>query len=96
MQQHFKAKRRWRRLLRRRRCTCGLPWPCIEVYVEACRRREADRIRPAITDPASSIAAGIRSTLVAWDAPTMPLFQVARAGTLTPAQEHRARGVPSC
>ncbi|MFC4071953.1 hypothetical protein [Actinoplanes subglobosus] len=96
MQQHLKAKRTWRRLLRRCRCTCGLPWPCIEVYVEACRRREADRIRTAITDPAPSIAVDIRSNPVAWDAPTMPLFQVARAGTLTPAQEHRAGGVPSC
>lgn len=89
-QQHLKATRRWWRVLGRRRCTCGLPWPCIEVYVEDCRRREEDRIRTVLTDPEPAPSVAANPTRPTWDAPTMPLFQVARAGALTPAQKYRA------
>ncbi|GLW32219.1 hypothetical protein Areg01_51580 [Actinoplanes regularis] len=34
--QHRKAKRK---LFRRTRCTCGLPWPCLELTLVAIRNR---------------------------------------------------------
>ncbi|BEL05697.1 hypothetical protein Q0Z83_038880 [Actinoplanes sichuanensis] len=67
-----------------------MPWPCIEAYVQECRRREEGRVRTAVSDPAPVGDRTVNQAPLSWDAPTMPLFQVARAGALTPAQEHRA------
>lgn len=38
---HRESKRRWWQILLRRpaRCSCGLPWPCLEVKLEQIRRR---------------------------------------------------------
>jgi hypothetical protein len=94
--QHRKEERRWWRVLGRRRCACGLPWPCIEATLAAGRHREENRTRTAISDPALSQAANSTSRPPAWDTPTMPLFQVARAGALTPGQERRSRGGAPC
>jgi hypothetical protein len=33
---HRKARRIW---FRRARCTCGLPWPCLELRLEKIRSR---------------------------------------------------------
>ncbi|GID49929.1 hypothetical protein Aca07nite_72040 [Actinoplanes capillaceus] len=63
-------------------------WPCIEAWMQENRRREEHRAQTSVSDPAPGAPA--------WAAPTMPLFQIGRAGGLTPAQEHRARGGPSC
>jgi hypothetical protein len=85
---HTRRARRWWRIFGRSRCTCGLPWPCIEAWMEKSRRREEHRARTAVSDPAPRVPV--------WAAPTMPLLQIGRAGALTPAQERRARGDRSC
>lgn len=81
--QHRKRARRWW-LFSHPRCTCGLPWPCIEAWMEESRQHEERRTQTSVSDPPPSAPA--------WNANTKPLFQVGRAGALTPAQERRARG----
>ncbi len=94
--QHLKAKRSWWFILGRRRCICGLPWPCIEAYVEECRRREEGRITTALTAPMPMTNTGVKPIPPTGCVPTMPLFQVTRAGGLTPAQEHHAGRESPC
>lgn len=82
--QHRKRKRRWWWPLRRQRCVCGLPWPCIEEWMAAARQREEHRVQTSASEPPLATPA--------WNGNTRPLYQVGRAGSLTPAQERRARG----
>lgn len=62
----------------------------------AGRHREDNRTRTAVSDPAPSVAPEPSPRPPAWATATMPLFQVARAGSLTPGQERRSRGGASC
>lgn len=92
--QHREQKRAWWRrvlVLRRRRCTCGLPWPCIEAWLAKGKDGEELRALTAISDPGKS-ADNHRPEVPSWQTNTMPLFQIGRAGALTPAQERRSRG----
>jgi hypothetical protein len=85
---HARRPRKWWQPLKRSRCVCGLPWPCIEALMNESRQREEHRARTSVSDPAFGVPA--------WATSTMPLFQVGRAGGLTPAQERRASRGPSC
>jgi hypothetical protein len=93
--QHRKAKRRWWRVLGRSRCACGLPLPCIESWMAKSRKGEELRTLTALSDPGKS-ADDCRPDVPSWQTNTMPLFQVARAGSLTPGQERRSRGGAPC
>lgn len=85
---HTRRTRPWWRILGRSRCVCGLPWPCLEVRIEANRQRQECRVLPVTGDHAPRVPR--------WADPTMPLLQVGRAGALTPAQEYRAGRSRSC
>lgn len=61
----------------------------------AGRHREMHRARTAVSDPVL-VATDPAPRIPTWAAPTMPLFQVARAGSLTPGQERRSRGGAAC
>jgi hypothetical protein len=92
---HARRRRKWWQIFSRPRCTCGLPWPCIESWMAKGREGEELRTLTALSDPGKS-ADSRRPEVPSWQTNTMPLFQVARAGSLTPGQERRSRGGAPC
>jgi hypothetical protein len=94
--QHLRGKRRWWHVLGRSRHICGPSWPRIKALTEEARQREERCTRTAVIDPAPTVVARAGPSGPTWNSQTMPFFQVARAGALTPAQERRARGGSSC
>jgi hypothetical protein len=94
--QHLRAERRWWHVLGRLRHICGSSWPGIKASTVEARRREERCMRTAVSDPAPTVVARAEPSGSAWNSQTMPFFQVARAGGLTPGQERRARGGSSC
>lgn len=81
---HAKRPRKWWQLLSRPRCTCGLPWVCLELRLRANRHAESVKAEER----------GIEAsrTVPRWAAPTASFQQIGRAGSLTPAQTRRAGG----
>ncbi|GAA2545269.1 hypothetical protein GCM10010435_12710 [Winogradskya consettensis] len=92
--QHREEKRAWWRrvlVLRRRRYTCGLPWPCIEAWMAKGKESGEFRALTALSDSGKS-GDSHRPDVPSWQTNTMPLFQIGRTGALTPAQKRRSRG----
>jgi hypothetical protein len=69
---------RWLRLLSRRRCVCGLRWPCPDANPRSLGAPLPDGEQRTFLN---------RPT---WDDPTVLLDQPGRAGKLTPAQAYRS------
>jgi hypothetical protein len=69
---------RWLRLLSRRRCVCGLRWPCPDANPRSLGAPLPDGEQRTFLN---------RPT---WDGPTVLLDQPGRAGKLTPAQAYRS------
>lgn len=85
---HTRQRSTWRQVFGRRRCACGLPWPCLGAWLDERREGEEGRLQTNVSAAVLSVSN--------WAGPTMPIFQTARAGALTLAQELRSRRGSSC
>lgn len=82
--QHRMKKRKWWRVLGRRRCACGLPWPCLGAWLDERRESEEGRLH-------TNVSAAETDT-PGWAGMTVPVYYIGPIASFTQDQLRRSWG----